>query len=155
MESPQKEPAGPVHKSHALHTLARGDRVCWPSPGGRGAWGTVTEVNEVHWADGAAGPFFTGITVTLRVPHCPAWDEFGWPVSEPRTLVKTFRSPADVEYAYTPGTPPAPRTVTLTLSCRHAVTVVTAASTGHLLANDSTCPRCGIAQWVTSAVPAT
>jgi hypothetical protein len=143
------QPRELVHKRGALHTLTRGDRLCWPSVGGCSAVGTVTSVGKVHWTEGVNGPVFSGITVTLRVPRCPAFDGWGWPVSEPRTLTKTFRFSADLEWAYTPAAPAAPRTITLLLGCRHSVTIVSGATTGELMADDVTCPECGTPQWVT------
>ena len=138
-----------VHKRGALHTLTRGDRLCWPSVGGCSATGTVTSVGKVHWTEGVNGPVFSGITVTLRVPCCPAFDGRGWPVSEPRTVTMTFRFSTDLEWAYTPATPAAPRTITLLLGCRHSATIVSGATAGELMADDVTCPECGTPQWVT------
>jgi hypothetical protein len=146
---PPINPDSRKHKENALQTLTRGDRVCWPAGAGRSAYGTVTAVDGIDWHPGVNGPVFRGIAVTLRVPHCPAWDSHGWPVDEPATVHKSFRFSSDVEHAYTPPVPDAPRPVTLLLACRHRKDVISDASTGELLADDAACPQCGTAQWVT------
>ena len=92
-------------KNGALDTLAAGDRICWHAGAGCSAWGTVLSVRELHYVAGVNGPVFTGITVIIDSPHYPAFDKWGWPISEPRTVTRRFdrmRS-YEVEYAYTPS----------------------------------------------------
>ena len=92
-----------THKQ--IRDLAAGDRVCWhATPDKRGAWGTVTGVNEVHSVPGVNGPVFTGITVTLECAHYPTFDGSGWPADERRTVTRRFNqlTAYEVEYAYTP-----------------------------------------------------
>ena len=94
-----------THKNGALDTLAAGDRICW-GVDTRGAWGTVTEVKELHYVAGVNGPVFHGITVVMDVPHFPVFDKWGWPQTEPRTVTRRFeRWGSEIEYAYSPDTP--------------------------------------------------
>jgi hypothetical protein len=140
---------GIMDKRGALYTLTRGDRVSW-SCGPRSVWGTVTGVDHIEWIDGVNGPVFGGITITLRVPHSPTWDKWGWPAEEALTVKKTFRFSSDVAYAYAPPVPDAPRPIALHLACGHVARITSGESTGSLLADDATCPECDTPQWVTA-----